>query len=583
MAQNDRSTGAVSSVAVKSPVKCVTSAAITLSGEQTVNGTAVVTDDRVLVKDQADSEDNGIYVVDTGAWSRSKDFDATEDVLQGTMVFSVAQLKFYYVTSADNPTIDTDDITFSQAPVDTSGASAYFQTLFTAASASALRSLLEITRIAFATGAGTVDAITADFDPSITAWDQTMLMMVEATGANTSTTPTLTPDALTGKTIVKGANQALEAGDIPGASFLMLLRYDTSLDKVQLLNPAKGVVTTLSAVTPGVVQNCGLAVSLAANAMTIAVKDKDGNDPSASSPVDLYVQSATITTGTYAKRSLTAAESITIAATATGGTLSAVPSRLYVGLLDNAGTLELCWWNSLTLIAHPVDPTFSNVEGILRVNPGSVHSTTANTAGSDSARVIYSTTARTNVRIWPIAYIDSTQATAGNWATAITRLTLIGPKTPITGDLLQEITDVDGAVYTGTTVIPMDDTVPISGTDGDGYLGTLILTNQAAQNIVEAEAILNLASSVATDGLAVYIASTAGSAPTLAVQAGNVVAAGDQQDIYVKCRTAGVSAGNYGLAAGGSAAGTTTVNGRAGGRLYGGSMGSRFSVREICA
>jgi hypothetical protein len=71
---------------MKVPVKACTTAAITLSGEQTVDGVALVTGDRCLVNNQASSVDNGIYKVDTGAWSRTLDCDGSYDLVQGSMV-----------------------------------------------------------------------------------------------------------------------------------------------------------------------------------------------------------------------------------------------------------------------------------------------------------------------------------------------------------------------------------------------------------------------------------------------------------------------------------------------------------------
>ena len=85
----DRTDGLSSSVAIKGPCRAATTANITMSGEQTIDGVAVVTDDRVLVKDQTTTSENGIYVVDTGAWRRAKDFSRTNDVKLGTKVFVV--------------------------------------------------------------------------------------------------------------------------------------------------------------------------------------------------------------------------------------------------------------------------------------------------------------------------------------------------------------------------------------------------------------------------------------------------------------------------------------------------------------
>ncbi|TDF32966.1 head decoration protein [Delftia tsuruhatensis] len=70
----------------KEPVRAATTANITLSGAQTIDGVAVVAGDRVLVKNQAAGASNGIYLAATGAWTRATDFDAASEVL-GAAVF----------------------------------------------------------------------------------------------------------------------------------------------------------------------------------------------------------------------------------------------------------------------------------------------------------------------------------------------------------------------------------------------------------------------------------------------------------------------------------------------------------------
>ena len=66
---------------VKSSVVCATTANITLSGTQTIDGIAVVAGDRVLVKNQSTTSANGIYVAAAGAWSRSSDADAWNELV----------------------------------------------------------------------------------------------------------------------------------------------------------------------------------------------------------------------------------------------------------------------------------------------------------------------------------------------------------------------------------------------------------------------------------------------------------------------------------------------------------------------
>lgn len=82
----DRIFGDLSSTAFKAPTRVATTAPITLYGVQTIDTVAVVVNDRVLVKDQTDSTQNGIYLVQSTDWVRAPDFDGSRDVIQGTLV-----------------------------------------------------------------------------------------------------------------------------------------------------------------------------------------------------------------------------------------------------------------------------------------------------------------------------------------------------------------------------------------------------------------------------------------------------------------------------------------------------------------
>lgn len=70
----------------KHSVRVATTAAIVLSGPQTIDGVAVIAGDRVLVKNQGTASQNGIYVVANGAWSRAADADASVEVTPGLFV-----------------------------------------------------------------------------------------------------------------------------------------------------------------------------------------------------------------------------------------------------------------------------------------------------------------------------------------------------------------------------------------------------------------------------------------------------------------------------------------------------------------
>jgi hypothetical protein len=152
--QIDIKDGLSSSVAIKGPCRVATTANITLSGEQTIDGVAVVTDDRVLVKDQTTGSENGIYVVDTGTWRRSKDFNKSKDIKTGTMVNVVSGSTgsgWWEVTTTGDITVGTTSIAFAQRlqPYDADLASwagvtraADFDTFVTTPSSDNLRALL---------------------------------------------------------------------------------------------------------------------------------------------------------------------------------------------------------------------------------------------------------------------------------------------------------------------------------------------------------------------------------------------------------------------------------------------------------
>lgn len=78
-------------VSWKEEVRVRTTANITLSGTQTIDSVAVIADERVLVMNQTDATENGIYLCKAGAWERTADAStgpelawATVTVMEGT-------------------------------------------------------------------------------------------------------------------------------------------------------------------------------------------------------------------------------------------------------------------------------------------------------------------------------------------------------------------------------------------------------------------------------------------------------------------------------------------------------------------
>lgn len=113
-----RRLGVNGGIAFKVPCKAATTASITLSGEQTIDGVSCTTGDRVLVKDQSTGSQNGIYRVDTSTWQREPDWNGVNDVKQGTLVYvtqGTLNNGFWAVTTADTITIDTTSVTIARA------------------------------------------------------------------------------------------------------------------------------------------------------------------------------------------------------------------------------------------------------------------------------------------------------------------------------------------------------------------------------------------------------------------------------------------------------------------------------------
>ena len=103
--------------ASKYECQCATTANITLSGLQTLDGYTTLANDRVLVKNQNNNAYNGIWVASTTAWFRSSDMDnwaqvpgATTFVQNGTLYANTG----WVAITSETGTINTTPIIWSQ-------------------------------------------------------------------------------------------------------------------------------------------------------------------------------------------------------------------------------------------------------------------------------------------------------------------------------------------------------------------------------------------------------------------------------------------------------------------------------------
>lgn len=137
-----------------------------------------------------------------------------------------------------------------------------------------------------------------------------------------------------------------------------------------------------------------VTASVASNALTTTLN-----------PTTLDFRSSTVGSGTVNTRTVAAAISCIVPSGATLGFANATLSKVMLLAIDNAGTVELAVCNSS-----------------IQLDESTLISTTAIGGASTSATTIYSTTARTSVPFRIVGYVESTQATAGTWATAPSKI-----------------------------------------------------------------------------------------------------------------------------------------------------------------
>jgi hypothetical protein len=146
------------------------------------------------------------------------------------------------------------------------------------------------------------------------------------------------------------------------------------------------------------------------------------------------------------------------------------------------------------------------------------------------------------------------------------------------GVAVQVVSSQSGAVATGTTTIPYDDTIP-QNTEGDEYI-TRAITPTNAANRLHIHVVGQLSHSIANWYVAaLFQDATAGS--LAATCAYHPTAGGGLELVIDHDMVAGTtSATTFKVRAGGAFGGTMTFNGNSGGRIFGGVMASSITITE---
>lgn len=568
----DRIQGILGSVGIKAPVLVATDAPITLFGEQTIDGVAAIDGNRVLVKDQADPIQNGIYDVKVSDWARSKDCDGGNDIRHGTLVHvtdGTAGAGLYRCTGVEPIIVGTSEQDWTLlaiAPAPASGLSnpvTIAQGGHGGITAEGGLSALGVVQV---TGeAGTANAQTGDVHALVAAYRVDQLFVFTPSITNTGpTTLVLTPDgasALAVKNIFISGS-ALVGGELV-AGVPVLLQYDGSrfnlLGRTQPLNPTS------------VIQNLGLEVTISANALIIAVKDEAGNDPSPASPLRISFRSATLTSGLQVTREIIAASSLTVSPGSTLGTTSGGNHRLYIVGIDDGGTFRVGVYN-------PLEPGNGDLVG---VEESVLYNAVAEggAGAADAVQTIYANATVTAKAIRLLGYFEINEPVAGTWDAAPTKVQVMGPGVHRTNDIVQETNIFNGTVATGTTVIPLDDTIP-QVTEGDVYIANNI-TPTSLFNILRHRCDATLSHSAGTQmimalfeiGTANAIGSSVGICSTLA----------GKYSVDAHEYVPGVGFRQYRMRAGSPTAGTTTFNGAGGAQYFATRLNSYYRITEVFA
>lgn len=329
--------------------------------------------------------------------------------------------------------------------------------------------------------------------------------------------------------------------------------------------------------------NCQLAYSVAASALTITLKGKDGNDLSATNPALIPFRNATAATGDYTWLALTSNQTLTISNGSTMGFTSASAGRLWVVGFNDGGTFRLAAINCLTYSAGP--PEVLNIYPLGAWDIASA-SAEGGAGGADSAGTFYAGSAITSKAYAVLGYAtwESGLSTAGTWDAGPTRAEPLTPWTPLPGRTIQVVDESTGEVATGTTVVPADDTPPLSG-EGDEYMDVAITPTSAANALNYEMQVACIASSNTDQAIMAAGFKDAASSAFMSVAAAKNGAANSRTALHASSlqKSGTTSATTFNVRAGTASAGTTTFNGAAASRVHGGVLESTVRITEIIA
>ena len=343
---------------------------------------------------------------------------------------------------------------------------------------------------------------------------------------------------------------------------------------------ASDVVINPNWLSPFALINGYVTASVASNNLTIAIKNAAGTDPSSSNPVKVVFRNATMGTGDYTVLTLTAATSLTITNGSSLGAPTSTATRIWVVGFNDGGTFRLGAVNCLKLSSGlPVE--------ILYLRDDTVHNSVAEggIGGADLAEIIYTGTAVTSKSLRVLAYLEFQNglAVAGQWNVAPEIIQQFGHGVPLPGDILHFVVDADSSGQSGTTILPLDNTIP-QDTEGVQFLSVTIHPNSPCNLFrIQVNAIHSISTANAISG-AIF---RSGIGDTNAIVAAAVHPNGLNNFAIISLDTLLLiqytSDATYNYRAGNNVAGTIYMNKNGSTSLFNGRCYSELRVQEIMA
>lgn len=173
---------------------------------------------------------------------------------------------------------------------------------------------------------------------------------------------------------------------------------------------------------------------------------------------------------------------------------------------------------------------------------------------------------------------SATAPSSGQVLTATSGATATWQTPASGGKFLQQVSFDTGAVATGTTTIPQDNTIP-QNTEGTEFM-TLAITPLSATStlIIEAGGFFG---SVGANEICFALFQDSVANALGCIEQGYLVTSVSFLTLNVKQASASTTLRTYKIRCGGHAAGTITFNGYNGARLYGGVLNSYIRITEV--